>query len=175
MNWMFTRGLMPTVALIAVLAALTASAFAQDGSTQGSNTQNSTEQNATGQNSAGHNSTDDSESEKFPMWPIEEQLIEYTNRVRAQNGLPPIQMDESLVKSARQHAWWMVRNNTLQHTQAQVAENIAMGQRSANEVVRDWMNSPGHRANMLGNYSRIGAAAYQTKGGTCYWCLQFLR
>lgn len=115
------------------------------------------------------------ETKKFPMWEIEEQLIAATNQERARHGLPPIEMDESLVKSARQHAWWMVRNNNLQHTSAQVAENIAMGQRTAAEVVRDWMNSPGHRANMLGNYRRIGAAAYQTKGGTCYWCLQFLR
>lgn len=118
---------------------------------------------------------DASKENKFPLWAVEEQMIEYTNKVRAEHGLPPIKMDERLVNSARQHAWWMVRNNTLQHTSAQVAENIAMGQRTASEVVRDWMNSPGHRANMLGNYSRIGAAAYQTKGGTCYWCLQFLR
>jgi uncharacterized protein YkwD len=49
-----------------------------------------------------------------------------------------------------------------------------MGQSSSREVVRDWMNSPGHRANILGSYRRVGAAAYRSKGGAIYWCLQLL-
>lgn len=119
--------------------------------------------------------SDKPEAKKFPLWEVEEALIKATNAERAQHGLPALQLDTSLITSARQHAWWMVRNNNLQHTSAPVAENIAMGQRTTSEVIRDWMNSPGHRANMLGNYSRMGAAAYQTKDGTTYWCLQFLR
>ncbi|MDA7978820.1 MAG: CAP domain-containing protein [Pirellulales bacterium] len=153
MNWIVTRGQVLGVVILGLMLTPSASAVAQDNQEK----------------------QDKAESKKFAMWPIEEQLIEYTNKERERHGLPPIAMDESLVKSARQHAWWMVRANTLQHTSAPVAENIAMGQRTASEVVRDWMNSPGHRANMLGNYTRIGAAAYQTKGETCYWCLQFLR
>ena len=70
----------------------------------------------------------------------------------------------------------MTRNRALQHTRMPVAENIAMGQNSSNEVVRDWMNSSGHRANILNaSHTRIGVAAYRTAQGTTYWCQQFLR
>jgi uncharacterized protein YkwD len=76
--------------------------------------------------------------------------------------------------SARRHARWMSRSGNLQHTTAPVGENIAMGQRSTAEVTQDWMNSPGHRANMLNaGYSRVGAAAHRTQGGRTYWVLQF--
>ena len=50
-----------------------------------------------------------------------------------------------------------------------------MGQNSSAEAVNSWMNSPGHRANMLnGGYSRIGAAAYTGSNGRVFWCVQFL-
>jgi uncharacterized protein YkwD len=62
------------------------------------------------------------------------------------------------------------------HTSAAVAENIAMGQRNSAEVLNAWMNSSGHRANILNpGHTRIGVAAYTTPGGTIYWCQQFLR
>jgi uncharacterized protein YkwD len=102
-------------------------------------------------------------------------LIELTNAERRRYGLSPLTIDKSLLDSARGHCYWMASARSLQHTSAAVAENIAMGQGSCAEAVRDWMNSPGHRANMLGSYSRIGMAAYQTSDGTIYWCLQFLR
>ena len=47
-------------------------------------------------------------------------------------------------------------------------ENIAYGQRSAEEVVTAWMNSEGHRANILGDYDYIGIGVYE-KGGVIYW------
>ena len=51
-----------------------------------------------------------------------------------------------------------------------------MGQNSSAEVINAWMNSSGHRANILNpSYTRIGVAAYVTPGGTIYWCQQFLR
>ena len=57
-----------------------------------------------------------------------------------------------------------------------MAENIAMGQRTSNEVLNSWMNSSGHRANILNrSYRRIGVAAYTTPQGTIYWCQQFLQ
>jgi uncharacterized protein YkwD len=57
-----------------------------------------------------------------------------------------------------------------------VAENIAMGQPHSSDVVRSWMNSSGHRANILnGGHLRIGVAAYRTDNGTIFWCQQFRR
>ncbi len=114
-------------------------------------------------------------AKKFNLYSIEDELIRQTNAQRARYGLKPLQVCENLMTSARSHTIWMCRSGALQHTSAQVAENIALGQRSTAEAIQSWMNSPGHRANMLsGRYSRIGAAAYQAKSGRIFWCLQFL-
>lgn len=113
---------------------------------------------------------------KFELLQIEKNIVTYTNKQRKRYGLPALTIDTKLVKSARQHAIWMTRNCRLQHTSQPVAENIAVGYPSSQSVVRGWMNSSGHRANILnGGYRRIGVAAYQTKSGRIYWCQQFLR
>jgi len=107
--------------------------------------------------------------------PLENAVVERTNQERVRRGLRPLALDFGLLASARRHAAWMSRRQSLQHTNQPVAENIAMGQNSSAEVVRDWMNSPGHRANMLNaSYSRIGVAAYTSASGTVYWCQQFM-
>jgi uncharacterized protein YkwD len=107
--------------------------------------------------------------------PVEKQIVEQTNAQRARYGLPPLAVDRGLLQSARAHAAWMTNNQSLQHTSKNVGENIAMGQRTTDEVVNDWMNSPGHRANILnGSYKRTGVAAYRTDDGTVYWCQEFL-
>jgi uncharacterized protein YkwD len=53
-------------------------------------------------------------------------------------------------------------------------ENIAAGQKSAAEVVKDWMNSPGHKANILGDYKYIGVGVVE-KNGRLYWSQEFLK
>jgi uncharacterized protein YkwD len=113
---------------------------------------------------------------RFALHRIEQEVIAKTNAERARRGLRPLKTDVYLVRSARQHTAWMTNRGSLTHTSQPVAENIAMGQTSSSEAVRSWMNSPGHRANMLNpGYSRVGAAAYRTRGGAIYWCMQFLR
>ena len=62
-------------------------------------------------------------------------VVERTNAQRAQYGLPPLQVDVRLLKSARNHAAWMTNNRSMTHTTQPVGENIAMGQRSSGEVV----------------------------------------
>jgi uncharacterized protein YkwD len=52
-------------------------------------------------------------------------------------------------------------------------ENIAYGQKTPQEVVTGWMNSPGHRANILNaNFNKIGIGVYQS-GGVIYWTQEF--
>lgn len=100
-------------------------------------------------------------------------VISQTNAARARHGLPPLAVDSQLMNSARNHAQWMASNRNLSHGRG-VAENIAMGQPSASEAVRSWMNSSGHRANMLGSsHTRIGVAVAYSSNGTPYWCQQF--
>jgi uncharacterized protein YkwD len=105
---------------------------------------------------------------------VESKIVDQTNAERARYGLRPLVLDDHLLESARKHAAWMTNRGLLQHTSLPVAENIAMGQRTCNEAVRDWMNSPGHRANILNpGYTRIGAAAFTAPNGTPFWCQQF--
>jgi len=111
----------------------------------------------------------------FALHPIEARVIEKTNAERARYGLSPLTVDLSLLNSARRHAAWMTNSRSMVHTNQPVAENIAMGQHSSGEVLNSWMNSSGHRANILNpGYRRIGVAAYTTPDGTIYWCQQFL-
>ena len=105
---------------------------------------------------------------------IERNVVAATNAERARHGLPPLALDHGLLRTAREHTIWMTRMQVLRHTNRPVAENIAMGQRSSQEVVQSWMNSPGHRANILNRaFGKIGVAAYQTANGTIFWCQQF--
>lgn len=108
------------------------------------------------------------------LHPVELNVIERTNAERARFGLRRLIPDLGLIRSARRHASWMTRNHRLQHTTAPVGENIALGQENSAHAVQSWMNSSGHRANMLNTrYTRVGAAAYTATNGRIYWCIQF--
>ncbi|MFR8737827.1 MAG: CAP domain-containing protein [Eubacterium sp.] len=53
-------------------------------------------------------------------------------------------------------------------------ENIAWGQRSPEEVMNGWMNSSGHRANILNSsFKKIGVAYYVGANGRTYWTQLF--
>jgi|OM-RGC.v1.023555947 Uncharacterized protein with SCP/PR1 domains len=101
-------------------------------------------------------------------------VIEATNQARMRHGLAPLSIDTRLMHSARGHASSMAARNSLVHTSAMVAENIAMGHPSGNEAVGGWMTSPGHRQNLLDpRHTRIGVALAHSASGTPYWCQQF--
>jgi uncharacterized protein YkwD len=107
------------------------------------------------------------------LQPTEATVVAQTNAARARNGLPPLAVDPSLMNRARTHARWMAGSQNLAHGSG-VAENIAMGQTSASEAVSSWMNSSGHRSNMLdGGHTRIGVGVAYSSNGTAYWCQQF--
>lgn len=54
-------------------------------------------------------------------------------------------------------------------------ENIAYGQRSAEQVMEGWMNSSGHRANILNaQYTAIGVGVYRSASGTLHWVQLFI-
>jgi len=105
---------------------------------------------------------------------IEKNIISLTNAERTKRGLPALKLDDSLMKTSRQHASWMARSRKMVHSRLNLGENIAMGQPTSTSAVSAWMNSSGHRANILNrSYKSIGAAAYRTPSGTIYWCQQF--
>ena len=55
-------------------------------------------------------------------------------------------------------------------------ENIAYGQKTPEQVMEGWMNSQGHRANILNpNFTAIGVGHYQNSRGVSYWTQLFVR
>jgi hypothetical protein len=102
------------------------------------------------------------------------QVLELTNIERAKAGLKPLKLNSQLLNAAQDHSKDMAQDDFFSHTgvdgssvsdrvqdngyqYSTVGENIAAGQRTAAEVVEGWMNSPGHRANILNaNYTEIG-------------------
>ncbi len=105
----------------------------------------------------------------------EQGIVDSTNAVRARYGLPPLGVYVGLENSARAHTAWMTNNRSMQHSGAACGENIACGQRSVDEAMQAWINSPGHLANILGPYRWIGASGYTAPDGSVYWCEQFVQ
>lgn len=122
---------------------------------------------------------------------IESQVIQLTNQERAKNGLPPMTADWELSRVARYKAMDMRDKNYFSHTSPtygspfdmikafgisyrSAAENIAAGQTTPAAVVQSWMNSSGHRANILSKNTRIGVG--YAKGGSYghYWVQMFI-
>lgn len=121
---------------------------------------------------------------------IEQAVLDLTNVERQKAGLKPLQADQNLMNSARQKSTDMASNGYFSHTSPtygspfdqmkangvtykSAAENIAMGQRSAEEVVQGWMESPGHRQNILTpEFTHIGIG-YDQNGN--YWTQQFIQ
>lgn len=123
---------------------------------------------------------------------IESQVIQLTNQERAKNGLKPLAADWQLSRVARYKSADMRDKNYFSHTSPtygspftmmknfgityrSAGENIAAGQRTPSEVVKSWMNSPGHRKNILSpTYTHIGVG--HASGGNYghYWTQMFI-
>lgn len=102
-------------------------------------------------------------------------IVAETNAARASAGLPSLEVDCSLMERARRHANHMATTAVFAHSGGSI-ENIASGQPHAKSAVRAWLNSPGHRANIMNrSYRRIGVAGYVGRDGKTYWVQQFSR
>jgi len=101
------------------------------------------------------------------------EVLDIVNNERTENGLAPLTMDKGLMDAAEIRANEIV--SLFSHTRpdgtscftvltsdyqyGSSGENIAAGQQSAADVMNSWMNSPGHRANILkGDFQSIGIA-----------------
>ncbi|MFP7298769.1 CAP domain-containing protein [Neobacillus niacini] len=119
----------------------------------------------------------------------EQKVVDLTNQERAKNGLPALKVDLTLSKMAREKSRDMSANGYFSHTSPTygspfdmmkkygityryAGENIAMGQRTPEEVVKAWMNSEGHKKNILSpNFTHIGVG-YVSQGN--YWTQEFI-
>lgn len=120
----------------------------------------------------------------------EKEVIRLVNEIRVENGLNKLTTDWELSRVARYKSQDMKDNNYFSHTSPvygspfemiknfgisfkSAGENIAKGQKTPQAVVTGWMNSSGHRANILNkSYNKIGVG-YVANGN--YWTQMFIR
>lgn len=119
------------------------------------------------------------------------QVVDLVNAERAKAGVPALSIHNGAARAAKVRAEETVRS--FSHTRpdgrdfatalteagvsySSAGENIAYGQRSPQAVMDQWMNSAGHRANILNpNFTGIGVGHYESANGTNYWTQLFIR
>lgn len=120
----------------------------------------------------------------------EAEVVRLVNIERQKAGLSPLKASSQLSNVARIKSQDMAQKNYFSHTSptygspfdmmkqfgikyTTAGENIAKGYSSASAVVKGWMNSSGHRDNILNpSFGTIGVGAY-SQGGTIYWTQMF--
>lgn len=122
---------------------------------------------------------------------LAKQVAQLVNEERAKAGLPALEFDTEIASAALVRAneitasfshtrpdgrkfSTVLTDNGIRFTGA--GENIAWGQKSPEQVMEAWMNSDGHRANILdANFNKIGVGHYQDASGRNYWVQLFVR
>ena len=124
--------------------------------------------------------------------PAAAEVVRLVNVARAKAGCGPVRVDSRLTTAARLHSEDMARQNYFSHTsldgrspwdrilaqgyRAGSAENIAAGYATPAAVMDGWMNSPGHRANILACSSKaIGVGLGRGGSYGIYWTQDFGR
>ena len=120
-----------------------------------------------------------------------QRVVDLVNKERAKEGLSPLTVNVNVQAAAQVRA--KECEQYFSHTRPDgssfatalweqgvtyknAGENIAWGQRSPEEVMTAWMNSSGHRKNILNpNFTTIGVGYYENANGTDYWCQLFTR
>ncbi len=123
----------------------------------------------------------------------ESEVARLVNVERAKSGLPALKLNWQLSRVARYKSADMADKGYFAHNSptygtpfqmmenfglrfSAAGENIAYGQRTPAEVMRDWMNSPGHRNNIMSpSFTEIGVGLAKNKNGVCYWTQQFMK
>lgn len=136
--------------------------------------------------------TNSSSQSQSSVSAYEQKVVDLTNQERSKQGLPALKINTALSKMARDKSADMRDKGYFSHQSptygspfdmmnaygikySAAGENIAAGQPTPQAVVTAWMNSPGHRANILSkNYTEIGVG--YVKGGSygSYWTQEFI-
>ncbi len=123
---------------------------------------------------------------------IPDALLTLVNAERQRAGVAPLRLNDKLATAAQRHAEDMAATRNLSHQGSDgstlrsrieatgygwtaIGENVAMGQPSPEAVMRSWMNSSGHRRNVLNpNFQELGVG-YAEGGGRPYWVQVFAK
>ncbi|ONH24446.1 CAP domain-containing protein [Pseudofrankia asymbiotica] len=122
-----------------------------------------------------------------------DEVVRLTNVERSKAGCGPLAVDARLTAAAQGHSADMAQKNYFSHTSldgrsfadriratgfpgTSIAENIAAGGTTAAQTVEMWMNSEGHRANILNcSYTHIGVGYAEGGSYRYYWTQDFGR
>jgi uncharacterized protein YkwD len=122
-----------------------------------------------------------------PARPTPESLVVAAiNSARSAEGLAALIPDHALGRVSSRFAASMASASVLDHgdfadriasvyPNTAAGEDIAEGQPDAASVVAAWMGDPPHRANLLGDFNRIGVGMAPDDSGAIYWCVDFVR
>jgi uncharacterized protein YkwD len=111
-----------------------------------------------------------------------ESLLSLHNQARSSQNLESLSIDPFLTEYAANHAAWMAKKNTLQHSSINnllgrfqsSGENIAWNQNDENQVFDAWMRSRPHKANILNQkFNLVGFGMARNSKGQPYWCAVF--
>ncbi len=121
---------------------------------------------------------------------MEKEILQFVNDDRTQHNLPLLQMNEFESSLASKHSQDMAngrvkfghdgfdsRAKAIQKTlgSTEVGENVASGQMTAREVVNGWLNSPGHKKNIEGDFILTGIGYATNRKGDIYFTQIFSR
>lgn len=155
----------------------------------GSDNNTSKPNNNTGSDSNNSGSTNQG-STSFAAY--QQEVVNLVNKERAKYGLSALKSNSSLANVATIKSQDMVNKNYFSHTSPTygspfdmmkqfgisyktAGENIAMGQKTPSEVVTAWMNSEGHRKNILSSsFTQIGVGVAKNANGQLYWTQMFI-
>ena len=122
----------------------------------------------------------------------QQQVLDLVNAERTKRGISALTLDSNLSSVATKKSQDMVNKNYFDHTSPTygspfdmmkqfgisyrtAGENIAKGQKTPQEVVTAWMNSEGHRKNILNpNFTNLGVGITKDSKGTTYWTQMFI-
>lgn len=131
--------------------------------------------------------------EAAPLKTIEDEIFRLVNLQRSYNGLGPLTYNWQVARVARIKSQDMINNKYFSHYSpiygspfkmledyglkfSAAAENIAYGQKTAQDVMNAWMNSPGHRANILSTtVTQMGVGCAKASNGTLYFTQLFIK
>ena len=125
-----------------------------------------------------------------PVDPTVSELFAAHNFMRRRNKLEPLTLSLKLCESAEIHARDMASQERMTHTGSDgsspiqrarsvgyrsslIGENVAVSQWTVEQVMTEWMESRGHRRNILGKYTELGAARIEDELGNYFWCVNF--
>lgn len=122
---------------------------------------------------------------------IEQAILVHINDYRKQKGLSPLKMDSKIVHEAQNHSLDMANHampfghkyftSRIDRLHAKIknsnagAENVAYNYKDAQDVVKNWLLSPGHKRNIDGHYDLTGIGVARDKQGKLYFTQIFLR